>query len=166
MPTVHVNGINLVYETHGSGDPLVLISGIGYDRWQWHKMVPGLAGHFTVITFDNRGVGQTDKPVRPYTAQMLADDTAGLIQALGYQCAHVMGHSMGGFVAQALALNHPAQINETHSRGHEFWRTASPSGHASSHGGVDQCERVIRPHASRTASSSAPRRVMPKRIQQ
>ena len=49
--------------------PLVLISGIGYDRWEWHKMAPGLAEHFTVIVFDNRGVGQTDRPAGPYTAQ-------------------------------------------------------------------------------------------------
>jgi pimeloyl-ACP methyl ester carboxylesterase len=112
MPTVNVNSITLAYETHGSGAPLVLISGIGYDRWEWHKMVPGLAEHFTVIVFDNRGVGQTDKPAGPYTAQLLADDTAGLIQALGYERTHVMGHSMGGFIAQALALGHPDKIDK------------------------------------------------------
>jgi pimeloyl-ACP methyl ester carboxylesterase len=112
MPATHVNGITLAYETHGMGEPLVLISGIGYDRWQWHKMVPGLAANFTVVVFDNRGVGQTDKPAGPYTAQLLADDVAGLITALGYERAHVMGHSMGGYVAQALALNHPGKINK------------------------------------------------------
>ncbi len=112
MPTITTNGLTLAYETHGSGEPLVLISGIGYDRWQWHKMAPGLAEHFTVIVFDNRGVGQTDKPAGPYTAQLLADDTAGLIQALGLRCAHVMGHSMGGFIAQALALSHPDKIDK------------------------------------------------------
>lgn len=112
MPTLNVNGINLAYETHGSGEPLVLISGLGYDRWEWHKMVPGLAQRYTVIVFDNRGVGATDKPAGPYTAQMLADDTAGLIQALGYQRAHVMGHSMGGYIAQALALSCPELIDK------------------------------------------------------
>jgi pimeloyl-ACP methyl ester carboxylesterase len=111
MPTVNVNDISLAYETHGSGEPLVLISGIGYDRWEWHKLAPGLAEHFTVIVFDNRGVGQTDKPAGPYTAQLLADDTAGLIQSLGYERAHVLGHSMGGYIAQALALNHPELID-------------------------------------------------------
>ncbi len=113
MPTTRVNGITLAYEIFGdSGEPLVLISGLGYDRWQWHKMTPGLAQQFTVIVFDNRGVGETDKPAGPYTAQMLAADTAGLIQALGLAHAHVMGHSMGGFIAQALALNHPALIDK------------------------------------------------------
>lgn len=111
MPTTHVNGVSLAYEAHGSGEPLVLISGIGYDRWEWHKMTPGLAEYFTVIVFDNRGVGQTDKPAGPYTAQMLADDTAGLIRALGYEHAHVMGHSLGGYIAQALALSHPDLID-------------------------------------------------------
>ena len=112
MPTLNVNGIHLAYETQGSGEPLALISGLGYDRWEWHKMAPGLAQRFTVITFDNRGVGQSDKPAGPYTAQLLADDTAGLLQALGYQHAHVMGHSMGGYIAQALALSHPELIDK------------------------------------------------------
>ncbi|MBI5565294.1 MAG: alpha/beta fold hydrolase [Chloroflexi bacterium] len=112
MPNVNVNDITLAYETHGSGEPLVLISGIGYDRWEWHKMVAGLAQHFTVIVFDNRGVGHSDKPAGPYSAQMLADDTAGLIAALGYERAHVMGHSMGGYIAQALALSHPELIDK------------------------------------------------------
>jgi pimeloyl-ACP methyl ester carboxylesterase len=112
MPALQTNGITLAYETHGSGTPLVLISGIGYDRWEWHKMAPGLAEHFTVIVFDNRGVGQTDRPAGPYSAQLLADDTAGLIQALGLRRAHVMGHSMGGYIAQALALSHPDKIDK------------------------------------------------------
>jgi pimeloyl-ACP methyl ester carboxylesterase len=73
-------------------------------------MVPFLEKHFQVITFDNRGVGQTDKPVGPYSAQMLADDTAGLLDALGIQKAIVMGHSMGGFIAQAMALDYPEKV--------------------------------------------------------
>jgi pimeloyl-ACP methyl ester carboxylesterase len=112
MPTTSANGIEIFYEIHGDGDPLVLISGLGYDRWMWHKMVPGLAEHFRVITFDNRGTGQTDKPEGPYSAQMLADDTAGLLAALGIEQAHVMGHSMGGFVAQALVLSQPEMVDK------------------------------------------------------
>jgi pimeloyl-ACP methyl ester carboxylesterase len=75
-------------------------------------MVPGLAKNFRVITFDNRGVGQSDQPAGPYSAQMLADDTAGLIAVLGLKRAAVLGHSMGGFVAQALALNHPERVSK------------------------------------------------------
>ncbi len=111
MPKVKVNGIDIYYEVTGSGEPLVLISGLGYPLWQWHKMTPFLTEHFQVITFDNRGVGQTDKPAGPYTAQMLAADTAGLLDALDIEKAIIMGHSMGGFVAQAMALDFPEKVS-------------------------------------------------------
>ena len=112
MQTVQANGINLAYEIHGSGEPLVLIAGLGYGSWMWHKMVPGLAEHFRVIAFDNRGVGESDKPAGPYSAQLLAADTVALLDALDISAAHVMGHSMGGFVAQALAVDNPARVGK------------------------------------------------------
>lgn len=112
MPRIKSNGIELNYEIHGTGKPLVLISGIGYSGWQWHRMVPFLAEHFQVITFDNRGVGQSDKPAGPYTAQMLAADTAGLLDALGIEEAIIVGHSMGGFIAQAMALDFPRKVEK------------------------------------------------------
>jgi pimeloyl-ACP methyl ester carboxylesterase len=112
VPKTPSNGIELYYEIHGAGKPLVLISGLGYSLWQWHKMVPFLAEHFQVITFDNRGVGQSATPRGPYTAQMLAADTVGLLDALGIEKAVVMGHSMGGFVAQALALDFPQRVDK------------------------------------------------------
>ena len=110
MPKITTNNIELYYEIHGAGQPLVLISGLGYPLWQWHKMVPFLAEHFQVITFDNRGVGQSDKPAGPYTAQLLAADTAGLLDALGIEKAIIAGHSMGGFIAQAMALDFPQKV--------------------------------------------------------
>ena len=112
MPKVHTNGIELYYEVHGAGKPLVLISGLGYTLWQWHRMVPYLAERFKVIVFDNRGVGQSDKPAGPYTAQMFAADTAGLLDALGIEKAVIVGHSMGGFVAQAMALDFPQRVEK------------------------------------------------------
>ena len=113
MPKIESNGIELYYETYGgTGKPLVLISGLGYSLWQWHKMVPFLAEYFQVITFDNRGVGQSDKPAGPYNAQMLAADTAGLLDALGIEKAIIMGHSMGGFIAQAMALDFPPKVEK------------------------------------------------------
>lgn len=111
MPIVQANGIILSYEVRGRGQPLLLIAGLGYDRWMWHKMVPGLAERFQVITFDNRGVGGSDKSAGPYNAQMLADDTVALLTALGIERAAVMGHSMGGFVAQALVLGRPERVS-------------------------------------------------------
>ena len=112
MPKAQTNGIELYYEVHGEGKPLVLISGLGYPGWQWHKMVPLLAETFKVIAFDNRGVGQSDKPAGPYTAGMLAADTAGLLDALSIEKAVIVGHSMGGFVAQALALDFPQRVEK------------------------------------------------------
>lgn len=114
MPKVHANDIDIYYEIHGlrEGEPLVLIAGLGYDQWMWHKMIPGLARHFQVIAFDNRGVGQTDKPAGTYTAQMLAADTAELLEVLDIKRAAVMGHSMGGFIAQALVLDRPNLVSK------------------------------------------------------
>ncbi|HUE98993.1 MAG TPA: alpha/beta fold hydrolase [Anaerolineales bacterium] len=112
MPKIKVNDIELYYEVHGEGTTLVLISGLGYPLWQWHLMVPHLIKHFQVITLDNRGVGQTDKPAGPYTASMLAKDVVGLLDALGIEKAVVMGHSMGGFIAQAMALEYPQRVSK------------------------------------------------------
>ena len=112
MPKVHTNGIELYYEVHGKGTPLALICGLGYPLWQWHLMVPYLEKHFQVITLDNRGVGQSDKPAGPYTASMLAKDTVGLLDALEIDKAVVIGHSMGGFIAQAMVLEYPERVSK------------------------------------------------------
>lgn len=112
MPFVATNGINLYYELHGNGEPLVLVPGIGYDGWMWHKMIPGLAEHFQVISVDNRGAGESDKPPGPYTAGMLAADIVGMLDDFGLPKAHIMGHSMGGFVAQAFALDYPERLDK------------------------------------------------------
>ncbi len=112
MPKAQANGIELYYEIYGAGKPLVLIAGLGYSLWQWHKMIPYLAEHFQVIAFDNRGVGQSDKPAGPYTAQLLAADTVGLLDALNIERAIIMGHSMGGFIAQAMALDFPQRVEK------------------------------------------------------
>jgi 3-oxoadipate enol-lactonase len=112
MPRVTANGIEIYYESQGEGQPLALISGIGYTNWQWHRMVPYLAGHFRVMTFDNRGIGQSARPEGPYSAHMLAADTVGLLDALGIEKAVILGHSMGGFIAQALALEFPHKLDK------------------------------------------------------
>jgi pimeloyl-ACP methyl ester carboxylesterase len=111
MPKITANGIRIAYDIVGEGPPLVLINGLGYDRWMWHRMLPGLARHFRVLSFDNRGAGESDKPPGPYSAQLLAADTVALMEALGISRAHVMGHSMGGFIAQALALDYPERVD-------------------------------------------------------
>ncbi len=102
-----VGDVQIAYEVAGEGHPLVFISGVGYGGWFWHKIVPPLAEHFQVITFDNRGAGESDKPSGPYTTAMMAADTAGLLDALGIRKAFVLGHSLGGFIAQELTLARP-----------------------------------------------------------
>lgn len=112
MPKAHPNDIDIYYEITGTGDPLVLIAGVGYGLWFWHKVVPKLAEHFQVIAFDNRGAGQSDKPDGPYTVPMMAADTAGLMDALNIREAAVMGHSLGGFIAQELAVTRPELVGK------------------------------------------------------
>ena len=112
MPTIVANGNNLYYEVHGHGPLLVLIPGLGYNGWMWHKMIPGLAEKFQVISIDNRGSGLSDKPPGPYTAQMLAADVIGLLDAFDVRQAHIVGHSMGGFIAQAIAVDYPERVDK------------------------------------------------------
>ena len=111
MPTIATNGIHLYYELHGRGPLVVLIPGLGYDGWMYSRMIPGLAEQFQVISIDNRGSGLSDKPAGPYTAQMLAADVIGLLDELGAAKAHIVGHSMGGFIAQALAIDYPERVD-------------------------------------------------------
>lgn len=105
-----VNGIEIYHEIYGTGEPLVLIEGLGYSEWMWYKLVPKLSETHKVIVFDNRGVGKTDKPDSEYTIELMADDTAGLLRTLGIKSAHVLGISLGGFIAQELALRHPELV--------------------------------------------------------
>ena len=98
------------YEVHGEGIPLVLIHGLGADTNAWMFQMPELAKKYKVVIFDNRGVGQTDTPDIPYSAQMMADDTADLMDALNIAEAHILGYSLGGFIAQELAIKYPQKV--------------------------------------------------------
>src|SRR5262245_22618692 len=108
MPKVPANGIDVYYEAHGAGDPLLLVAGFGCDHTIWSGLVPALAARHRVILFDNRGTGQTSGAVTG--VRQMADDAAGLLDALGPGPAHVAGHSMGGMIAQELALAHPGRV--------------------------------------------------------
>ena len=111
MPTLRSNDIDLYYEEHGSGEPLLLIMGWGCNAATWKPQVPGLAERFRVITFDNRGVGRSDSPTKAYTVREMAADTIGLLDALDIDRAHVFGISMGGMIAQELVLAHPERVD-------------------------------------------------------
>ncbi len=110
MPTVRANNIEIYYEEHGSGEPLLLIMGWGGNAATWHPQIPGLAERYRVIAFDNRGAGRTSAPDERYTTRQMAADAVGLLDALEVPRAHVFGVSMGGMIAQELALEHPERV--------------------------------------------------------
>jgi pimeloyl-ACP methyl ester carboxylesterase len=110
MPKVRANGIDIYFEEHGSGEPLLLIMGWGGNAATWQPQLPGLAEHHRLILFDNRGVGRTSAPDEPYTIPQMAADTLGVLDALDVARAHVFGISMGGMIAQELALEHPERV--------------------------------------------------------
>lgn len=106
-----VNKIRLHYEVSGHGDPVLLINGLGSPAVSWALQAKALAAHFTVVAFDNRGVGETDLPGEPiYSTGQLADDAAALLRHLKLPRAHVLGVSMGGTVAMELALREPRLV--------------------------------------------------------
>ena len=110
MPYVQANGINIYYESQGEGEPLFLIAGLGATHELWELQAPSFARWYRVVTFDNRGAGDSDKPPEPYSIALFADDTAALMDALGIERAHVYGQSMGGIIAQEFALRHPQRL--------------------------------------------------------
>ncbi len=111
MPLARVGDIDLYFEVHGAGPPLLLLEGLGYSLWMWDELLPELARRFQVIAFDNRGVGRSDKPPGPYSTAGMADDAAGLLARLGVARAHVLGISMGGMIAQEMVIRHPALVD-------------------------------------------------------
>ena len=111
MPHAVVGAIRLHYEVAGDGDPVLLINGLSAPAVNFALQVRALAPHFRVITFDNRGVGESDLPAEPvYTTAQMAEDAAGLLRHLRIARAHVLGTSMGGTIAQELALRHPRLV--------------------------------------------------------
>jgi 3-oxoadipate enol-lactonase len=103
--------VHIAWERRGSGPPLVLVHGLGYARWGWEPVVDGLADRFEVILFDNRGVGESDVPPGPYTTSLLAEDVAAVMDEADIARAHVLGTSLGGMVAQELALTRPERVD-------------------------------------------------------
>ncbi|HKC84057.1 MAG TPA: alpha/beta fold hydrolase [bacterium] len=114
MPRASANGMELEYEIFGAagGAPLLLINGLGAQMVGWDDdFCRLLVDHgFRVIRFDNRDVGLSTRPQEPYKLDDMAADAAGLLDALGIRAAHVVGASMGGFIAQLVALNHPDRV--------------------------------------------------------
>jgi pimeloyl-ACP methyl ester carboxylesterase len=110
MPKVKVNGINMYYELHGKGDPVVLVQGLGGNHTFWEPNLPQLVKRHRIVLLDYRGAGLTDKPKMAYSTKMFADDIAGLMDALDIPKAHVVGRSMGGCIGQWLGIQHPKKL--------------------------------------------------------
>lgn len=110
MSSARVNGLEMYYEEHGSGDPLLLIMGLAADSRAWMFQLPAFSERYHTIVFDNRGVGRTSKPAGPYTIHEMADDTAALLDTIKQPRVHVVGVSMGGMIAQELVLRHPQKV--------------------------------------------------------
>lgn len=110
MPVIQTSRLKMYYEVHGEGEPLLLIRGLGSTCDGFKAQVEGLSPHFRVISFDNRCVGRSDQPQEPFTIADMADDTAALLDSLEVPSAHVFGVSLGGMVAQELALRDPAKV--------------------------------------------------------
>lgn len=100
----------MYYEIRGEGESLVLIPGLASNVTEYERLIRAFAQKYRVIAFDNRGAGRTDKPDIPYSIDMMADDAAGLLAALGVEPAHILGVSMGGRIAVALTLRHPERV--------------------------------------------------------
>jgi pimeloyl-ACP methyl ester carboxylesterase len=109
---VATNGIELAYTERGSGEPLVLIMGLGADRSAWELHAQAFEKRFRCFAVDNRGSGASSKPSGPYSTSDMADDYAGLIRSLGAGPVRVAGISMGGAIAQELALRHPDLVQK------------------------------------------------------
>lgn len=110
MPVTRAGDIDMYYELHGAGEPLVLIGGLAQDISQWGWLTDWGAQTHRVLAFDNRGAGRTDKPDAPYTIPMMATDTDALMESVGMSHATVLGISMGGKIALDLALEHPDRV--------------------------------------------------------
>jgi pimeloyl-ACP methyl ester carboxylesterase len=103
--------MNINWESQGDGPPVLLVQGLGYGLWGWDPVVPGLAERHRVLRFDNRGIGKSDKPEGPYTARMMADDALQVLDEAGVERAHVVGASLGGMIAQELAVVAPERVD-------------------------------------------------------
>lgn len=111
MPSVDAAGTELYYERPGEGEPLLLIQGMSATHLAWGEpFLAELRRSFETIVFDNRGMGRSGRAELPFTIADLAADTTGLLDALELETAHVVGISMGGMIAQELALSHPERI--------------------------------------------------------
>jgi 3-oxoadipate enol-lactonase len=110
MSFIQNQGAKIYWDEQGSGIPVLLIMGLGYPSYLWHRMRPTLNEQYRTIALDNRGSGQSDAPTGPYPIALMASDAAAVLDAAGVKSAHVFGISMGGMISQEFALQYPARV--------------------------------------------------------
>ena len=156
MSTTRVGDVELYYEEHGGGEPLLCIMGLAADSTAWVLQVPDFARRYRTIVYDNRGVGRSSKPPGPYTIHQMADDAAALLDHLNVASAHVCGVSMGGMISQELALRHPAKVRslvlgctypepDAEIENHRLMSLGKFGGHISAEGGMEIDVQAINP---------------------
>jgi 3-oxoadipate enol-lactonase len=124
MPTVQANGIDMYYEVQGDGEPIVLIPYLAADQACYAFQVAEYAKHFTCYTVDNRGAGLSSKPEGTYTTELLADDVAAFMEAVGVDRAHIFGVSLGAATGMWLAAKHPVRVKSLSL--HSAWPATDP----------------------------------------
>jgi 3-oxoadipate enol-lactonase len=110
MPFAENDGVKIYWEETGEGQPILLIMGLGWVSYMWHRTRAALAPKYRVITLDNRGVGRSDVPTGPYPIATMAADAAAVLDAAGVTSAHIYGISMGGMIGQEFTLQYPARV--------------------------------------------------------
>ena len=110
MPFTQNQGAKLYWDELGSGEPLLLIMGLSYPSYMWHRSRQVLATRYRTIALDNRGIGQSDVPPGVYSIALMASDAAAVLDAAGVHAVHVFGTSMGGMIAQEFALQYPTRV--------------------------------------------------------
>lgn len=125
MPTAYIGDIQVYYEVHGQGPPLLLLGGLGMPGTIWYRQVPAFTAHHRVILMDNRGAGRSEQPLGDYTIAQMARDAAGILDVVDAGPTHILGFSLGGFIAQELAFSSPERVRSlilvsTHPGGPEY----------------------------------------------
>jgi pimeloyl-ACP methyl ester carboxylesterase len=110
MPYALVDDVEIYWESHGEGRPLLTISGVSGGTWSYAESIAAWSPHFRVLVFDNLGAGLSSKPDRPYSIALMADHAAAVMDGAGAKRAYIVGLSMGGMIAQELALRHPVRV--------------------------------------------------------
>jgi 3-oxoadipate enol-lactonase len=111
MPTITANGLELSYLIEGNGpETLVLVNGLADTKESWEAQLPAFAERYRVVSYDNRGVGETTTTAGPYTTKQMADDLASLVDGIGLDRFHLLGVSMGGMIAQEYAIAHADRL--------------------------------------------------------